>query len=464
MERERKSLTQEQQEQFSNLLKDNEDILKQFLRDYKRHPEAWDVMSSEKKLQNFAATLTVEDLENCFGKENISEEVAKTFSSGTDPEKLSVLDSFSMNMIVALYKYKNPKTYRTRSKAGEDVTRNLPTHVPTPTLTNYEYATSLNREGNAYLIQIMMSMDKLEYKNGKLYFKGDLKVASEAELKKIAEISKKKKDNNNTDESNSKIESINLPFLRFYYGMLTKEYEISIEKNEDIPDVTTFYLPDLAEARGLGRNINEKTIQAIIDDISGFHNIAGIMHINRNGRIDENIFPVLVFMGYDAGKNTISISSPYLLRIVKGLYHASIKKDKNGKQKVSRGGIVQRIPINSYLVKSEILKERNKTAVENVFLIVTGIEKAGGNGYNIAAKTLIERNPQLKERLKSSKNPSRVLRTCFKKTWELLSTMTDLKEKYKNIRLPNPNDPADIPTIGTLDKFVLVITHDGKIK
>ena len=97
MERERKSLTQEQQEQLSNLLKDNEDIFKQFFRDYKRYPEAWAVMSSEKKLQNFAATLTVEDLENCFGKENISEEVAKTFSSGTDSEKLSVLDSFSMN-------------------------------------------------------------------------------------------------------------------------------------------------------------------------------------------------------------------------------------------------------------------------------------------------------------------------------------------------------------------------------
>ena len=475
MERERKSLTQEQQEQFSNLLKDNEDILKQFLRDYKRHPEAWDVMSSEKKLQNFAATLTVEDLENCFGKENISEEVAKTFSSGTDSEKLNVLDSFSMNMIVALYKYKNPKEYRTISKAGADITRTFPEHIPTPTLPNYEYATSLKNQGNAYMIQIMMSMDKLEYKNGKLYFKGELEAVSEARLRRIAEDEKEKKTKienskakkdevtSNNDKEGSKIEPINLPFLKFYYGILTKKYEESINKSETIPEVTTIYLPDLAEARGLGRNINKNVIQTILNDISGFHNIAGIVKTNKNGRYYESIFPVLLFTGYDAEKNTVSISSPYLLRIVKGLYSASISKDKTGRPKLKKDGTPKRIPINSYLVKREIMKERNKAAVENVFIIVTGIEQAGRNGYHINIATLIERNPQLYDRIQKSKNPTRILQTCFKKTWELLDTMTDLKKRYKNIELPDPNDPSVIPTVRTKDRLVIHIKHDGKI-
>lgn len=472
MDTEHRNLNQDQKERFSKLLQDNEDLMKKFLRDYKRYPEAWDVMNSQKTLQEFATTLKLEDLEGCLGKENVSEEVAEAFSSGTDQDKLFALDSFSMENIVSLYKYKNPKRYRTKAKAGANITRSFPTHIPTPTLPNYEYATSLKNKGNAYMIQIMMSMDNLEYKDGKLYFKGELEAISEATLRKIAEEKKKKVKDNETakqedvdgiSDSESKIEPINLPFLKFYYGILTKKYEESIKKGESIPEITTIYLPDLAEARGLGRKISENVTKTILNDIICFHNIAGIVHTNKSGRRWESIFPVLVLIGYDADKNTISISSPYLLRIVKGLYGASISKDINGSPKLKKDGTPKRIPVNTYLVKREILKERNKDAVENVFLIVAKIEQAGRSGYHINIATLIERNQQLYDRIQKSKNPTRILQTCFKKTWELLDTMTELKTRYKNIVLPDPNDPSVIPTVRTMNSLVIQIKHDGKI-
>lgn len=52
----------------------------------------------------------------------------------------------------------------------------------------------------------------------------------------------------------------------------------------------------------------------------------------------------------------------------------------------------------------ETKTERNKVAVENVFIIVQLIEQAGDNIPRIKASTLIERNPQLQERLENSTN------------------------------------------------------------
>ena len=49
------------------------------------------------------------------------------------------------------------------------------------------------------------------------------------------------------------------------------------------------------------------------------------------------------------------------------------------------------------------------------------------------------------------------------KTWELLEAKTDLKEKYINIKLPDPRNPADIPTLKGLSDHIIKITHYGKV-
>ena len=448
MDTEHRNLNQDQKERFSKLLQDNEDLMKKFLRDYKRYPEAWDVMSSQKKLQEFAATLKIEDLEGCLGKENVSEEVAKAFSSGTDQDKLFALDSFSMGNIVSLYKYKNPKGYRTRTQAG-NIVKKLPTHIATPTLTNYENTVSLYQKGNAYL-EKLISVDNLQFQRGKLYFKGTLQQVSEAELQDI--------------KTREGIENINLRFLRSYYSVILQEYEKCLQDKKKIQKTYKFYLPDLAEHIGLHRNINSVSRDSILEELRSFHNIIGVIHISRNGRPDKSYYPVLNFEGYDAAENTIYLSSPYLMYIVDIIYKASVITDRRNRSIKTNGSNVVTRARDTYMIRSEILKERNTAAVDNVFIIVAGLERSGGKQYHIAISTLIERNQPLKKRLETVKNPRQLLKSCFTKTWELLDTMTELKKYYKNIELPDPKDPAVIPTVRTIDSLVVEINHDGKIK
>ena len=83
---------------------------------------------------------------------------------------------------------------------------------------------------------------------------------------------------------------------------------------------------------------------------------------------------------------------------------------------------------------------------------------------HIAASTIVERNAQLKEALETSANPTQLLRRCFTKTWELLRTKTYLTEMYEGIELPDPKDPANIPTAKTISKIVFKFPHKGKKK
>ena len=185
--------------------------------------------------------------------------------------------------------------------------------------------------------------------------------------------------------------------------------------------------------------------------------------------------PVFVFLGYDSEKNTVKFSSPYMNMLIQRLYDVSIKKDKKGQPKLKNNGQPMLSPSHSYLIHSDIAKERNKKAVEIVTIVVVTIERAGGphrdeEGHliparpNLKARTIIERNPLLMESIETATttaNKNNLLKRAFSKAWELLRTKTDLLEKYKDIKLPDPNKKEDIPTMSTLDK-IFVFTHYGK--
>lgn len=196
-----------------------------------------------------------------------------------------------------------------------------------------------------------------------------------------------------------------------------------------------------------------------------FHDVIGIHHITRNGRPDKSYFPVLTFAGYDAEDNTISFISPYLMYIVRKIYSSSLKLDKKGNPRLKQNVRPMLNPFNSYLIKTSIIVERNKAAIENVRIIIQVIEQTGSIGTpHIKASTIIERNEALKQRLDRDKNPSRLLGRVFKKTWELFRTQTTLLETYNSIVLPDPNDITKIPTPSNMHKLVFEFPHKGKNK
>lgn len=334
------------------------------------------------------------------------------------------------------------KEYRTKRKAG--ATTETPRYIATPTLPAYQYSLSLFQSGNAYL-QPISNADNLTFKNGALYF-NDIPV-SMAQLENM--------------KTKERIQTIDLPLLRTFYSIILSDFEAN---RQELSDVLTLYVPDFAEKIGLGRNINKQDVNLLVKKAQTFHNVVGVIRSNQYGATRESIFPVLNFEGYDAQSNTISFSSPYMSHVIQEVYGASVRRDKRGAPRLKANGDPLRISSHSYLVKSEIYKERNKSAVENVIIIVALIEQAGNNIPKIKASTLIERNPQLQERLEKAKDKKSLLKRTFVKTWELLQTMTRLQEVYEGIRLPDPKTSQYIPTPARINEMVFSFPHEGKKK
>lgn len=341
---------------------------------------------------------------------------------------------------------KETREYRTRKKSGAMTP--IPATIPTITIKSFQNAMTLNLDDKAYL-QPLSSLDNLVFENGILYFDGLPATAA-------------KLSNRYTKEG---IDNINLPILRMFYAIIMERFFKTWKEDGSIDEVISIYYPDLAKRMGKSSNISKLDIENFITTITSFQNIMGIVDKGTRG---NDILPVLVFMGNDVDKNIIRFSSPYMVRVIQDIYKASIRKSKVDLPMTDKQGNVLTLPSHSYLIKSSITKEKNKKAVEIVFIVVTLIEQAGNNVPHIKASTIIERNTQLKESLAASKSTSdknKKLSRAFSKAWELLRTQTELLTTYKNISLPDPK-ASDfckyIPTTSTLDT-VYSFPHEGKL-
>ena len=405
------------------------------------HKETVQALNDPEERKAFVKSITTKDLEEI--KLSRKDDKVKKLLKSESPELDDILDVIGFGNAVLIYERHNK--YRTKAKAEKaGAITEAPTSLAIPTLSSYQYSMSLYKEGGAYL-QPLSSMDGLRFKGGKLYFDGArMKEVSEAELRDLR-----------TKEG---IEELDLTALRFYYSILFNQFQLSRYKVlQDIVPISASILT--------GRNDpNKMDINAAIAKVQSFHNVMGVVKGTRNGKPTESYYQVLNFEYYDEKKNIIAFSSPYMNYVIKTIYNLSIRKTKDGKPKLKKNGELLTLPNHSYMIDSSIVKERNKAAAENVVILVTLIEQAGDNIPRIKASTLIERNVQLAERLETAENPRALLKRVFTKTWELLRTKTRLTEFYKNIQLPDPKDPAFMPTMRTLDKVVFTFPHEGKKK
>lgn len=413
--------------------------LKEF---HEQHREALEALADEKKAQAFIATVTPADLAAAVEEPTVEKVAPLLTPDGAN--WLEILENMEMWEAVALYEYKQaqPRQYRTRAKASSlDA---LPDTMPVITINNYQNAISLYQKGNAYL-QPLSSVDGLKFDNGKLYFNG--MPFTTAKLQQLR-----------TKEG---IENIDLPLLRTFYGIILRNFERTYTESKQLQESVKIYVPDLAAYLGKSRNISKTDIESIIGKVSSFQTVVGIVKQPKNGRIYENILPVLLFTGYNEADNTIGFTSPYMNQVIQDVWQVSIRRDKKQQPKLKKNGEPQRLPAYSYLVKSSIGKERNKKAVEIVVTVVTLIEQAGDNIPRIKASTIVERNPQLKESIdnaKSTADKNKMLKRAFTKAWELLRKQTRLTEVYQDIEIPDT-----VPTVNTLD-IVFEFPHKGKKK
>lgn len=358
------------------------------------------------------------------------------------------LQKYSAEIYEAMPQETVPNKRVRRTKAKANGTDRLPSILAVITNDQYRDGLNLKQTGRAYL-QRLESTDGLRFDGKTLFFKDF--PASEATLREI-----------NQDKDVS-IDSIDLPLLRMFYSIILMDFETNARKDGIVNEVVTVYVPDLAQMIGKERNISKNDVKSIIDKTASFQTIYGVLKDPERPNGIGTALPLLVWMGYQEETNTIRFSSPYMTELIRRIYNVSIRKDKKGLPQISRKGLPLRDASYSYLVKSSIVKERNKKAVEIVIVVVTTIEQAGRHVPHIKAKTIIDRVPQLQAAIAkstSTSNQNLILKRAFTKAWEILETQTKLREKYPTIVLPDPKDPQNIPTMVRLD-YVFEFPHGG---
>jgi len=352
--------------------------------------------------------------------------------------------------------------YRIKSKAEN--TDKIPSYLPVITSQSYLNALTLNKNSTTHL-HMLSSTSKLEYENNILYLDG--KSINYTEL--------------NRHLTEDGIEKINFPLLAQLYGIILCKFLADDSKRECRDEEFTVYYPDLAGRfrkskakkkktdEGASNDSKQKEVEltdsdwktesaaVLNDNMAMFRKLAGIINA---GTPDQFILPVLTDYGYDLNSNTFHFRSPYMTKLISEIHKASIKKDKKDKP-VLINGKPQMNPSHSFLVNADIAKERNKKAVEIVLIVVALIERAGNHEPHIRAKNIIERACLLKHSLEgqNTSNQNLLLKRAFSKAWELLGSKTSLKDVYKDIQLPGPED---IPTFSKIDDMVFYFPHSGK--
>lgn len=231
------------------------------------------------------------------------------------------------------------RKYRILKIAGDNIAE-IPKQMVTITNPQYKNAMGFSQEGKAYLQpweKTFLSIDGLSYESGTGEFILNGLPASKARLKNFY-----------TKEVPT---DIDIPFLQLCYSIILTNYYNQIRQDNSITRTVGVYYPALAHAIGKSSNISRNDVEAFIKKILSFNSITGF--------IDGEIQPVLLYAGEDRDKNIVYFQSPYLIKVIRSLYKASIRKDKNGHEKVKKNGEPLMLPCYSWLANSALVKERN---------------------------------------------------------------------------------------------------------
>lgn len=289
-----------------------------------------------------------------------------------------------------------------------------------------EYRGALNQGG---LIGILDSefIDKIDFSTGRARLKDDKTQLFDINTLKKNEVKAK----------------------NFDFALLKALYSIIFQAKEGIKGSRVYInRNDLNHFTGQqlrGNNINE-----FIKKVSSFNNAYGFL---PNG----GHYKMLTYVGYDLELDTFIFDIEFILKLIEIQQTEKIISTKEGRR------ITQ--PNHSYLIHSDITKEKDKIAI----LIVERIEQlliSAGKTKNpsIGIKKLIDDIPQLKEKLENTEqtkhpavNKNNILKRHFSKAYELMKTKTDFYSFFKDLEIPKMK-----PTSKTYETDVLRISHKGK--
>lgn len=311
--------------------------------------------------------------------------------------------------------------------------------------TDYQSALTTRRNKKAYIARMDPDIFKLlNFENGTITFDDEIEAV-------VKQYSKGKY----TD-----IQDLDFPLLQQLYTAAVKS-----NIRHDAFTITVS-MPQFFRAMGI--EISKGNAPDIMGKLHSFEDCVGIM---QGTRTISKLFSIIQV---DMGNQTMTFAVPYIMRLFEALEEKNRvdKKTKKGEQ------INYLKPYHNYLVHSTIANERNKPAVELVYLITNGLLQRGYNPdiqtyrkkgaktkypervtYSISFRSLINDAPLLRGRIKSyqdKKDKNRALRRAFEKAYQLIDKKTDAAAWFIDLQ-----GNRVIPTMTTLDDE-LIFTHNGR--
>lgn len=309
----------------------------------------------------------------------------------------------------------------------------------------HQYALTTQKNNNAYIA--LMNPDffeRMDFKNGILTYDQE-----------TAGVIKQYKKDGYTD-----IQTLDFP-------LLTQIYTAAARSNIR-NDAYTITVSTTKFFREMGIDITHGHASDIMQKLHSFENCVGIMPGT------QTISKLFSLIQVDMKNQTMTFAVPYIFRLIEVL------EEKNRIETKTRSGEIKTglLPFHNTLIHSKIASEKNKAAVELVYLITTGLLQRGYDldtktnykknartkhpnrtTYSISFQSLIRRTQLLGPRIESCKdqaNQNKALRRAFTKAYQLLEEKTDAFQWFTNLHYEKI-----IPTMATLDKM-LTFTHEGR--
>ena len=270
--------------------------------------------------------------------------------------------------------------------------------------------------------------------------------------------------------------------LCFFYGIFLEKYQefefdhkkikaLNDEPEQFLHDTVTIYFPDYVKKIGLKPNKNRKNKIRIIEKItgnpktSGYSELLGVIKEERDGMPPAYLeYEVIESFVHDMDKRTLTFASPYMTAVIGRVLEARIKRGSTGMPRYDRSGRLDLSAGHSYHLFPDILKGWHDRSAEVVGGVTTLIDRSGSHKSHIKFKNIIERCGRLRYDLYHSScvsSANAMLERVFVKAWQFLKEKTDISERYKNFKFPDPKDPDNIPKVRTLEKTI-EFCHSGK--
>ena len=311
---------------------------------------------------------------------------------------------------------------------------------------DYQFALSTQKNRNAYIARMNPEFFKqFKFENGEMIYNEE-----------VAGIIKQ-----NSQGKYEDIKELDLPLLWNFYTAAMNAQTRSDAHTITVSTAKFFREANIDTAAGNAQEIMKK--------LETFKNCVGIL---PGTKTIAHLFTVIEI---DGKKGEMTFAVPYMFRLF------AILEEKNSIQKQTKQGLLYEYerPHHNRLVHTSIASERNKTAVELVYIITNGLLQRGyvpdsktrrkkdakfasdeRITYKTTFRSIINNAPMLRGRIASYEMPTdrnKALRRAFTKAYELLEKKTDMFKYFQNLRM----NSGTVPTMQTLDSE-LIITHTGR--